>query len=171
MRLEGKVVLITASTRGIGRATVEACAREGAKVYMAARNLELAKSVADELNAEGCNVKYVYNDATEEETFSTMIDEVIEKEGRIDVLVNNFGTSKPAEDRDLANTDVDAFIRTVNINLKSVFIASQAAVRQMAKTGGGSIINISSVGGQTPDISQVAYGTSKAAINKAYGSA
>lgn len=53
MRLDGKVVLITASTRGIGLATVKACAKEGAKVYMAARNLELAKSVADELNAEG----------------------------------------------------------------------------------------------------------------------
>lgn len=164
MRLEGKVVLITASTRGIGRATVEACAKEGAKVYMAARNLELAKTVADELNAKGGNVKYVYNDATKE-TFTTMIEEVVEKEGRIDVLVNNFGTSNPREDLDLANTNVDVFINTVNINLKSVFIASQAAVKQMAKTGGGSIINISSVGGQTPDISQIAYGTSKAAIN------
>ena len=94
-----------------------------------------------------------------------MIEEVIEKEGRIDVLVNNFGTSNPREDLDLANTDVNVFINTVNINLKSVFIASQTAVKQMAKTGGGSIINISSVGGATPDISQVAYGTSKAAIN------
>ena len=161
MRLEGKVVLITASTRGIGLATVKACAKEGATVYMAARNLELAKSVADELNAEGGNVKYVYNDATKEETFSTMVEEVVEKEGRIDVLVNNFGTSNPREDLDLAHTDVNVFINTVNINLKSVFIASQAAVKEMAKTGGGSIINISSVGGQVPDISQVAYGTSK----------
>lgn len=165
MRLKGKVVLITASTRGIGLATVKACAKEGATVYMAARNLELAKSVADELNAEGGNVKYVYNDATKEETFSTMVEEVVEKEGRIDVLVNNFGTSNPREDLDLAHTDVNVFINTVNINLKSVFIASQAAVKHMAKTGGGSIINISSVGGQVPDISQVAYGTSKAAIN------
>ena len=156
MRLEGKVVLITASTRGIGRATVEACAKEGAKVYMAARNLELAKTVADELNAKGGNVKYVYNDATKEETFTTMIEEVVEKEGRIDVLVNNFGTSNPREDLDLANTNVDVFINTVNINLKSVFIASQAAVKQMAKTGGGSIINISSVGGQLPNLSLLA---------------
>ena len=165
MRLDGKVVLVTASTRGIGLATVKACAKEGGKVYMAARNLELAKTVADELNAEGGNVKYVYNDATKEETFSTMIEEVVEKEGRIDVLVNNFGTSNPREDLDLANTSVDVFINTVNVNLKSVFIASQAAVKHMAKTGGGSIINISSVGGQTPDISQIAYGTTKAAIN------
>lgn len=165
MRLDGKVVLVTASTRGIGRAIVEACAKEGAKVYMGARNLERAKGVADELNAAGGNVKYVYNDATEEESYVTMIDEVVEKEGRIDVLVNNFGTSNPKKDLDFAHTDVDTFVKTVNLNLKSVFIASQAAVKQMEKTGGGSIINISSVGGLVPDISQVAYGTSKAAIN------
>ena len=57
------------------------------------------------------------------------------------------------------------FLDTVNLNLRSVFMASQAAAKHMAKHGGGSIINISSVGGQVPDISQVAYGTSKAAIN------
>lgn len=165
MRLEGKVILVTASTRGIGRSIVEACAREGAKVYMGARNLERAKNVAEELNAAGGYVSYVYNDATEEESYRTMIDEVVEKEGRIDVLVNNFGTSNPRKDLDFANTDVDTFIKTLNINLKSVFIASQHAVKCMEKTGGGSIINISSVGGLVPDISQVAYGTSKAAIN------
>ena len=94
-----------------------------------------------------------------------MIEEVVEKEGRIDVLVNNFGTSDPKQDLDFAHTDVDVFLNTVNINLKSVYLASQAAVKHMEKNGGGSIINISSIGGQTPDISQVAYGTSKAAIN------
>ena len=166
MRLEGKVVLITASTRGIGLATVKACAKEGAKVYMAARNLELAKSVADELNAEGGNVKYVYNDATKEETFSTMVEEVVEKEGRIDVLVNNFGTSNPREDLDLAHTDVNVFINTVNINLKSVFIASQAAVKEMAKTGGGSIINIGSVNKTIVTVGETVYATTKAGISK-----
>lgn len=165
MRLKEKVILVTASTRGIGRSIVEACAREGAKVYMGARNLERAKNVAEELNVAGGHVSYVYNDATEEESYRTMIDEVVEKEGRIDVLVNNFGTSNPRKDLDFANTDVDTFIKTLNINLKSVFIASQHAVKHMEKTGGGSIINISSVGGLVPDISQVAYGTSKAAIN------
>lgn len=165
MRLEGKVILVTASTRGIGRSIVEACAREGAKVYMGARNLERAKNVAEELNAAGGCVSYVYNNAMEEDSYITMIDEVVEREGRIDVLVNNFGTSNPKKDLDFAHTDVDTFIETLNINLKSVFIASQHAVKKMEKTGGGSIINISSVGGLVPDISQVAYGTSKAAIN------
>ena len=90
MRLQDKVVLITASTRGIGLACVKACAKEGARVYMAARDLERAKAVAEEL---GENVKWVYNDATKSETFSSMVEEVVADAGRIDVLVNNFGTS------------------------------------------------------------------------------
>jgi NAD(P)-dependent dehydrogenase (short-subunit alcohol dehydrogenase family) len=90
---------------------------------------------------------------------------VVQDAGRIDVLVNNFGTSNPGKDLDFANTDPQIFLDTVNLNLQSVFLASQAAVRHMSCQGGGSIINISSVGGQVPDISQVAYGTSKAAIN------
>ena len=161
MRVKGKVVLVTASTRGIGLAVVKKCAAEGARVYMAARNLERAQEIAKTIHGVSC----VYNDATEAESFSSMVDAVVEDAGRIDVLVNNFGTSKPQKDLDFANTDPQVFLDTVNLNLRSVFLASQAAANYMAKEGGGSIINISSVGGHVPDISQVAYGTSKAAIN------
>ena len=164
MRLKDKVVLITASTRGIGLACVKACAREGAHVYMAARNPEAAQNTAEELNRYGFHVKPVYNDASKPETFTTMVEEVVKAEGRIDVLVNNFGTSDPKRDLDFANTDPQVFLDTVTINLRSVFLASQAAVRHMAQNG-GSIINISSIGGDVPDISQVGYGTAKAAIN------
>jgi len=162
MRLKDKVVLITASTRGIGLACVKACAKEGAKVYMAARDLERAKTIAEEL---GENVRWVYNDATKPETFSSMVEEVVADTGRMDVLVNNFGTSDPGKDLDFAHTEPEVFLQTVKLNLQSVFLASQAAVKHMAKQQSGSIINISSVGGIVPDISQVAYGTSKAAIN------
>lgn len=165
MRLQDKVVLITASTRGIGLATVKACAKEGATVYMAARNLDLAKEEADKLIAQDYRVKYVYNDASKPESYITMTEDVIKDAGHIDVLINNFGTSNPGKDLDFSHTDTDVFLDTVNINLRSVFMASKEAVKYMAKQGGGSIINISSVGGLVPDISQVAYGTSKAAIN------
>lgn len=161
MRLKNKIVLITASTRGIGLACVKACMKEGATVYMAARNMERAQEIADTLNG----VKCVYNDATKAETFSYMVEEVAENAGRIDVLVNNFGTSNLGKDLDFTHTDPTVFLDTVNLNLRSVFMASQAAAKHMAVHGGGSIINISSVGGLVPDISQVAYGTSKAAIN------
>ena len=161
MRLKDKVSLITASTRGIGLAIVKKCAEEGAKVYMAARDMERAQEIANSMNG----VKCVYNDATKPETFISMVEDVIQDAGRMDVLVNNFGTSNPGKDLDFANTDSQVFLDTVSLNLRSVFMASQAAANHMAKQGGGSIINISSVGGLVPDISQVAYGTSKAAIN------
>ena len=165
MRLRNKVVLVTASTRGIGLACVTACAKEGAAVYMAARNMERAQEIADVLNMDGASVKCVYNDAAKPETFTSMVEDVVRDAGRIDVLVNNFGTSNPGKDLDFAHTEPDVFLNTVNLNLRSVFLASQAAAKHMAVDGGGSIINISSVGGSVPDISQVAYGTSKAAIN------
>ena len=161
MRLQNKVILVTASTRGIGLAIVKKCAEEGAKVYMAARDMKRAQEIAKTLPGTKC----VYNDATKPETFASMVDDVVQDAGGIDVLVNNFGTSNPGKDLDFANTDPQVFLDTVNLNLRSVFTASQAAVKHMAKAGGGSIINISSVGGLVPDISQVAYGTSKAAIN------
>ena len=160
MELTEKVVLVTASTRGIGLAIVKKCAAEGAQVYMAARDMERAQKIANALNG----VKCVYNDATKPETFTTMVEKVVQDADRIDVLVNNFGTSNPGKDLDFANTDPQVFLDTVNLNLRSVFLASQAAVKYMEKDG-GSIINISSVGGLVPDISQVAYGTGKAAIN------
>ena len=161
MRLKDKVVLVTASTRGIGLAIVKKCALEGAQVYMAARNLDRAQEIAKTLSGTKC----VYNDATKPESFSSMVENVVRDAGRIDVLVNNFGTSNPGKDLDFVNTDPQIFLDTVTLNLRSVFMASQAAAKHMDPHVGGSIINISSVGGLVPDISQVAYGTSKAAIN------
>ena len=117
MKLKDKIILITASTRGIGLACVKACAEEGATVYMAARNLELAKKEADKLNSQGQNVKYVYNDASKPESYKTMTEDVIKDAGRIDVLINNFGTSNPGKDLDFSKTDTDIFLDTVNINL------------------------------------------------------
>ena len=161
MRLKDKVLLVTASTRGIGLAIVKKCADEGALVYMAARDLKRAQEIANTKPG----IKCVYNDATKPESFASMVEDVVGDAGRIDVLVNNFGTSNPGKDLDFARTDPQIFLDTVTLNLRSVFTASQAAAKYMAAHGGGSIINISSVGGLVPDISQVAYGTSKAAIN------
>ena len=165
MRLQDKVVLVTAAARGIGFACVEACAREGAIVYMAVRNIERGQLAAGSLVSDGLRVRCVYHDATVRDSFSSMLEDIIAQEGRIDVLVNNFGVSDPGTDRDLAHTPTDIFLDTVRANLISVFLTGQLAARHMAQQGGGSIINISSIGGAVPDISQIAYGTSKAAIN------
>ena len=117
MRLQDKVVLVTASTRGIGLACVKKCAKEGAMVYMAVRNLQRAQEIADQLNTDGARVACVYLDATKPETFTSMVEDVVQDAGRIDVLVNNFDTSNPSKDLDFANTDPAVFLDTVNLNL------------------------------------------------------
>lgn len=165
MRLKNKVALVTASTRGIGWGCVVRLASEGALVYMGARNLERAEKQAEELNQQGYNVKVVYNDATDKDSYQRMVDTVVKNEGKIDILVNNFGTSDPKKDMDIKNTTYEDFINTVDINLASVYLSTQAVIPHMSANGGGSIINISSIAGLIPDISQIAYGTSKAAIN------
>lgn len=165
MRLQDKVIVVTAATRGIGAAIVRACAQEGATVYIGARNMERAQAEADEMTARGLHVKCVYNDASKPDSYQSMIDTVVAAEGRIDGLVNNFGGTNPAEDKDLLSTSYEHFLAGVDANVGSVFLGCQAAAREMTKTGGGSIVNISSIAGSVPDISQIAYGTSKAAIN------
>lgn len=167
MRMKNKVVIITASTRGIGLACVEKMVSEGAIVYMAARNMERAEGVKTRLlqTNKDAKIGIVYNDATKLDTYESMIKEVYEKEGRIDVLVNNFGTSNPQKDLDILNTEYKEFIETIDINLASVFLTTQAAGKLMSEQGFGSIVNISSVSGTKPDLSQIAYGSAKASIN------
>lgn len=164
-RLQNKVAIVTASTKGIGLAMVKTFAAEGAIVYMAVRNVEAGNVVANELNADGKTVKVVYFDVSVEESYETMVDQVLENEGRIDVLVNNFGGTNPRYDRDILNCKYENFIKGVEINLKSVFLTSQLVIKKaMSLQNSGSIINIGSIAGIIADITQCAYGTSKAGI-------
>ncbi len=164
MKLQNKTILITASTRGIGLATVKQCLKEGATVVMAARNLARAEEIAAPLRQEGGAVHCVYCDAANAETYPSMVEETLRVAGSIHGLVNNFGTSDRTRDLDFARTEVEDFLSTVTVNLQSVFLASQAALPALRESR-GSIVNISSVGGIVPDITQVGYGTAKAAIN------
>ena len=84
---------------------------------------------------------------------------------KIDILVNNFGTSTPSKDFDLLNTDEEYFFDTIKANLGTVYSISKNVIPYMVKNGGGSIINISSIGGVVPDIGRIAYGVSKSAVN------
>lgn len=165
LSLEGKTALVTASTRGIGLAIVRKLAEEGATVYMAARRLDFAGQLAQEMNQQGMKVKTVYFDAYDDSCYQAMMDTVFKNEGRLDILVNNFGTSNPQKDRTIENTSIEDFQETLNADIGSVFRACQAAIPYMKQSGGGSIINISSVAGIIPDVSQIGYGTAKAAIN------
>lgn len=163
-RLEGKTALVTACTRGIGYAIAETFAKEGACVYMACRNMEVANEKAAALNAQGCNVKTVYFEAHDNESIVNMITTCVQNEGKLDILVNNFGGTSPVDDIDIQRTNFETYAAYVQTHLATVFIATQEALKQSMTEKGGSIINIGSVAGITPDVSQIAYGTSKAAL-------
>ena len=162
--LENKVAMITSSTRGIGLACTRKLAENGAKVYLAVRRPDAGRAIADEIIAAGGQADVCFFDAAKPESFRTSVEEVIAKEGRIDILVNNYGSTDVRKDFDLLNTKTEDFLSIVNHNLQSVYDTCQVAVASMIKTGGGSIINMASVGGKYPDMSRIAYGEAKAAI-------
>lgn len=163
--LTGKVAIVTSSTRGIGLASARKLAGSGAKVWLAVRRPEAGQEIAREIAAAGGMADTVYFDAAQPETFARMVSEVEACDGRIDILVNNFGTTDTAVDLDVAGTGAESFLRIVGINLRSVYEPSSEVLKVMIRNGGGSIVNISSVGGVLPDVTRTAYGVAKAAIN------
>ena len=164
-KLNNKVALVTSATRGIGLASAVKLAKEGAIVYMGVRRIEATQEICDKYSKQGFVMKPVYFDAYEEETYKAMIEEVINIEGKIDILVNNFGTGRPALDLDLVNSNQEAFFDLLKANIGSVYSISKLVIPYMIENGGGSIVNISSIGGTIPDISRIGYGVSKAGVN------
>lgn len=164
-KLEGKIAVVTASTKGIGLASAKILAEHGAKVYIAARNETLGSDVVREIEGAGGKAAYVYFNADEAETYRSIIDEPIRRDGHLDILVNNYGSTNPKLDLTVTQGDTDVFFDTVAGNLKSVYLPCKFAIPHMAEHGGGSIVNISSIGGAVPDFSRTGYAVSKAAIN------
>lgn len=164
-KLENKVALVTSSTKGIGLASAAALAEEGALVYIAARSEELANEVIANITKRGYKAKFVHFNAREVDTYTTMIDTVINNEGRLDILVNNYGSTNVKFDKNLVDGDTEEFFKILQDNIQSVYLPCKAVVPHMIKNGGGSIINISSIGSVVPDLSRMAYCVSKAAIN------
>lgn len=162
--LDTKVAMVTSSTRGIGLACAQTLARNGAKVYFAVRRLDAGQELADALKAEGCEAEVVFFDADQPDTFRSSVEEVVTKEGRIDILVNSYGGTDVKHDHDLLHTTSADFMKIVEGNLRSVYDTCQRAVESMALTGGGSIVNIASVGGKYPDMYRIGYGVAKSAI-------
>lgn len=164
-KLENKVALVTSATRGIGLASAKKLAKEGALVYMGVRRLEVTQKICDELAKEGLNMKPVFFDAYDIDSYKSMVESVIKDARKIDILVNNFGTGRPDKDFDLINSDEASFFELLESNIGSVYRISKLVVPHMIKNGGGSIVNISSIGGTVPDISRIGYGVSKAGVN------
>ena len=161
-RLNGKIAIVTAASRGIGFACAHTLAMNGALVYIAGIEEEGA---IEKILEDGGQAKFIYFNAKEKDSYFKMIDTVYENEGKIDILVNNYGATNVKLDRNLVDGDTDAFFDILKSNIESVYLTSKRTVPYMIKNGGGSIINISSVGSIVPDLSRMAYCVSKSAIN------
>jgi glucose 1-dehydrogenase len=164
MRLENKVALITGAGQGIGLACAQAFAREGAKVVLADVNEAAARLGAAQLEADGAQAAAVACDVASKAAVDKAIAVAVAKFGRLDILVANAGIVHAAEFLDLEEADFD---RVLAVNLKGVFLAGQAAARQMVKQGGGgAIVNMSSVNAVLAIPNQVPYVVSKGGINQ-----
>jgi NAD(P)-dependent dehydrogenase (short-subunit alcohol dehydrogenase family) len=159
MRLEGKVALITGAASGMGAATARMFAREGAKVVIADMLAHEGQLVAD---AIGAAARFVALDVTNEESWETVVAETVRHFGKLDILVNNAGISGSAE-QDLYSTD--AWHRIMAVNATGVFLGIKHAVPAMVATGGGSIVNLSSIAGIIGSEGiHMAYNASKATV-------
>ncbi|MCX6215159.1 3-oxoacyl-[acyl-carrier-protein] reductase [Spirosoma sp.] len=160
--LKGKVALITGASRGIGRAMAEKFAKEGADVaFTYLSSVEKGQALEEELNAFGGRVKGYRSDASDHKAAEELIAQVLADFGKLDVLVNNAGITK---DGLLMRMTEEQWDTVINVNLKSVFNLTKAAIKSMMKAKSGSIINLTSVVGIRGNAGQANYAASKAGI-------
>ena len=163
--LSGRVAIVTGGGSGIGRQMAEALAELGANLVLCARKVERCEQAAAELSELGVRALGMRCDVRDPEQVQTVCERTMEELGRLDVLVNNAGTSwgAPAEE-----TPLEGWQKVVDVNLTGVFLFSQAAGRMMIDLGGGSIVNIASVAGLRGSpagrIDAVAYNASKGGV-------
>ncbi len=162
MKLDGQVAVITGSGRGIGRAIALAYAREGAKLALAARSASELQEAVNAVAALGAEAIAVRTDVTSRKDTERLAHSVVERFGRIDVLVNNAGSSGPIGP--LQVNDIADWVNTVNVNLTGAFLVCRAVIPVMLGQSGGKIINLSGAGAANAWSNMSAYCASKAAV-------
>jgi 3-oxoacyl-[acyl-carrier protein] reductase len=159
--LKDKVALVTGASQGIGRATALALAEAGAKVAVAARNAEKLNAVAAEITAAGGQALAVPMDVADAEQIKAGFKQVLEKFGKLDILVNNAAVTRDGLALRMKLEDWDAVIRT---NLTGAHLCSQQALGPMMRQRWGRIINVTSVVAQTGNAGQANYVAAKAGL-------
>lgn len=163
-RLQGKITLVTGcgSDRGLGAATARRFAEEGAVVYATDLDGEGLAGVVDAINAAGGTAHAVVQDVTDTAQWDALFGRIESEHGRLDVIVNNAGIAVLKMIGDLSAAD---WSKQLSVNLDSVFYGTQGAIKLMRKVGGGgSIINLSSIGGLVGVPACTAYGAAKGGV-------
>ncbi len=163
--LKGKTALVTGGSRGLGLQMAHALGEAGARIMLSSRKAGDLEEATGDLQAAGIDARWIAADCSREEDIRKLADQTLERMGDIDILVNNAGAAwgAPAEEH-----PVEAWDKVMNLNVRGYFILSQqVARRSMIPRKAGRIINISSIaglGGNPPEMTTVAYNTSKGAV-------
>ncbi|HEY8536535.1 MAG TPA: 3-oxoacyl-ACP reductase FabG [Vicinamibacterales bacterium] len=158
--LSSRIALVTGASRGIGRATAEALARRGAHVIAAARG-DNARPVADAITAAGLKAEALALDVTDAAAIEAAVAGIVERHGRLDIVVSNAGITRDQLLLRMKREDWDAVLAT---NLTAAFVLCQAALKPMLRQRHGRVIAISSVVGQMGNAGQANYAASKAGL-------
>ena len=160
--VNGKVIIVTGGSRGIGESIVRKMVENGAAVAFTYRSSSAkADAIVEELSANGANIKAYQSDASSFESAAQLVKDVLKDFGKIDVVVNNAGIT---QDNLLLRMSEDQWNSVIDVNLKSIFNMTKNVLRPMLKARKGSIINISSVVGVNGNAGQANYAASKAGI-------
>ncbi|MBV9680501.1 MAG: SDR family oxidoreductase [Solirubrobacterales bacterium] len=159
--IEGKVVVITGSSSGLGEATARALSAQGASVVLGARRQDRIRSVAGELTAKGGKALAIPTDVARREQVQKLVDAGVEAYGRIDVMINNAGLMPQAP---LERLKVDEWDRMIDVNIKGVLYGIAAALPHMQRQKAGHFINVSSVAGHRVGPGFAVYAATKFAV-------
>ncbi len=161
-QLDGKVALVTGASKGIGEAMARGLAEFGAKVVVSSRKQEAVDAVAESFKTDGLEATGIAANVGSIENIHKLVDKTVETYGGLDIIINNAAVNPVFGP--IQNTDERAFDKIIDVNLRGPFELCKKAYPILKERGGGSIINISSIGGLTPEAGIGIYSVSKAAI-------
>jgi len=161
MRLENKIAIITGAGSGIGRGIALTFIREGAKVVVADWSEKGGQETVDLIKGQGGEAVFVKTDVSKAEDIERMVGVCLKEYGKVDILINNAGIAKMGPLHETSEADWDA---VMNVNLKSVFLASKAVIPEMLKQGKGKVVNTASIAGLVGFETAGAYCASKGGI-------